>query len=75
MKEKIVVCTGRRLNQNRFLTTLSSVPMRRKNCKYKHKDVFQLGVEREAHRISDCVTIITGTLSIIKAKQLAFLPA
>lgn len=33
------------------------------------------GWERKAHRISACVTVITGTLSIIKVKYLVFLPA
>lgn len=33
------------------------------------------GEDRKALRISACVTVITGTLSIIKAKCLEFLPA
>lgn len=49
MKEKIVVCTGRRVNQNRVLTTLSSVPVKGENSKYKHTGCIPVRGRREKH--------------------------
>lgn len=46
-----------------------SAPVRGKKCKYKHTGCIQIGGrEEKAHRVSAGVAIITGTLSIIKAK-------